>query len=131
MNIRFFVAMRLRGEGWKTPWHMLSAAQRRPWLEMADTALAAIAEYNRETAMLAKIEKRLVDDWKECWRWASMRFNALASILVGAALYNLDTLAAVLAMAPPEVRVFIPIPVMVALFVTVAALRLWKQNRAK
>lgn len=72
---------------------------------------------------------RLVEGWRSSWRWASMQFNALASILVGAALYNLDIIASVIAMAPPEVRSILPVPIAIGLFVTVAALRLWKQNR--
>ena len=74
-------------------------------------------------------KSRLVDDWRSSWRWASMQFNALAAVLIGVGLNNLDVIASVLSLAPPEVRAFVPIPIAVGVFVIVAALRLWKQNK--
>lgn len=74
-------------------------------------------------------QSRIVEDWRDAWKWLSVQFAALASVLTGAALSNLDILAAVLSMAPPEVRGFVPIGVSVGLFAVVLLLRLWKQNR--
>lgn len=75
-------------------------------------------------------DQKLVADW----RWIlvksySMRLAAIASVAVGYAVNHLDTIGAVIALAPPEVRAFVPIPVMVGMFLIIAAARLWKQRK--
>lgn len=67
------------------------------------------------------------------WRWIlvksySMRLAAIASVAAGYAVNHLDTIGAVIALAPPEVRAFVPIPVMIGVFLIIAATRLWKQR---
>lgn len=95
----------------------LAINRARTWLVLA------------ERSMEPEKRSRLVEDWRESWRWASMRFNAIAAVVVGLALNNIDVLVSVLSMAPPVARPFVAVGVGVALFVIVAGLRLWKQNR--
>jgi hypothetical protein len=33
--------------------------------------------------MLDPIRKRLVDDWRQAWRWSTVRFHALMLLLAG------------------------------------------------
>ena len=117
MSARLDLARAIRGRDWDD----LTQAQKSRYLRMADRALLAMKPPAKKG--------KLVDDWRSSWKWASMQFNALAAVLVGLALNNLDVIASVLAMAPPELRAFIPIPVAAGVFVTVAGLRLWKQNK--
>lgn len=48
---------------------------------------------------LARIRSRLVDDWRDCWRWASMRFgmgNIAFNVLAAALLKGITVSVAFL-----------------------------------
>lgn len=126
MEQAFFLARRLRGEGWKIPWEMLTANQRRPWIEMARTFLTAQAEYKREHSMTSKIQRKLVDDWRSAWRWWSMQLHVIGTSLV--ALFLL------LPSMPREIQALIPVKwqaVAVAVWFALGVIaRLWKQKGA-
>lgn len=118
---RYLVARALRGN--PQAWERYGPARQEPWLRWADRALDALDIPGGNMP-----KQKLVEDWRNSWRWWSMRLNAFAAVGIGLALNNLDAIASVLAMAPPEIRSFIPIPVSVLIFATVAGVRLYKQN---
>lgn len=70
---------------------------------------------------------RLVDDWRSSWRWWSMRLNALASLMIAYVLASPEVLLTTLNQLPPEIRAYVPPFAGIALFLFVAAVRLWKQ----
>ena len=73
---------------------------------------------------------RLVDNWRfVLLRSWSTRFVAAVTAVGALALGNLDVLAAVLSMAPPEVRAFVPLPVMFLVFGAYLLARIWKQKK--
>lgn len=110
MNRRIRLARALRGE-----WDSLSPSQQAPWLRMADRVL--------ESKNMEEKPKRLIDDWrcvlKKSW---SVKLALLAPIV-------LEAVFSVLTMLPPEVRVFISIPVFVVLAGAAIVARIWNQTR--
>lgn len=72
--------------------------------------------------MLDKLEKKLVDDWRAVLkRAASIKLAIVAPIL-------LEALWTVLSAAPPEMRMFISLPVFVLMAVGAIVARLWRQG---
>lgn len=109
--------------GEKTAWDDLDPRRQQPWLEMADSVLAARNDEMEKPS-------RLVEDW----RWvllksASVKFSALVASAFGFALYNFDLVFLTLSQAPPEVRGFVPLGVFILLTAVSIGLRIWKQDR--
>lgn len=78
-------------------------------------------------------QTRIVEDWKRVLlRSWSVRFVAFVTAVGSYTLNHLDVLASalasVLSMLPPELRVFVPLPVMFAIFGAYLLLRFWKQK---
>jgi hypothetical protein len=72
--------------------------------------------------MLEKLDKWLVDDW----RWVVRKSASVKLAIVAPIL--LEGLWVVLSSAPPEMRVFIPLPLFVLMAVGAIVARLWKQG---
>lgn len=75
-------------------------------------------------------ERRLVPEWRESWKWASVQFAAAFSTLIGALIANPDALLSFLPILPSGPwRVLLIVLFMLASFVLPTLLRLWKQER--
>lgn len=74
------------------------------------------------------MKHKLVEDWRSCWRWWSMRLNALAAVLIGYFLASPEVLLVTLNQLPPELRAYVPPAAGLVIFVLVALVRLWKQE---
>lgn len=112
MNNRIRLARAIRKE-----WHELSPSQKAPWLRMADRVLEA------KGLNMEEKPKRLVEDWRDVLRrsW-SIRLAVLAPVV-------LEAVFSVLVSLPPEVRVFISIPVFVVLAGAAIVARIWNQSK--
>jgi len=74
---------------------------------------------------LNPFDHKLVPDWRECWRWASVQLAALLTLAVTGLLATSPlTLLQILAFVPAPVRALIG----VTAFLLWLAARLWKQR---
>lgn len=51
---------------------------------------------------------KLIEDWRQGWRWWSVRTSAIGAILSGLALALPDSLLAVWHLLPPGIAVMLP-----------------------
>jgi hypothetical protein len=120
MKNRMDVARALRATwGEKTGWDTLSPKRQQPWLEMADAAIEAMEE-----------KGKVVNDWR--WvlkRSHSVKFGVTVSALLSLLVGNFDIVFSVLSQAPPELRMFIPLPLFAVLAATALWLRVKRQDR--
>lgn len=106
------VAKALRGD-WQPDWDDLPQDQQRRWLARAERVIHAMEQPK---------EGKLVEDWRQSWRWASVQLAILAPLA-------LEGIWWVLSSAPPELRAYIRLPVFV-LFAALAVLaRIWNQQK--
>jgi hypothetical protein len=87
--------------GEKTAWDELDPRRQQPWLEMADSVLAA-----KESEM--EKPSRLVDDWRNVWRWWSVRFNALGLAILAWVSIDPVSVLYVWSLLPDDVRAILP-----------------------
>lgn len=57
---------------------------------------------------MRKIANFLVDNWKQAWRWWSLRFNALGLVILSWVSFDPVSVLAVWNLMPPHVRAFLP-----------------------
>lgn len=75
-----------------------------------------------------KLTDRLVADWRNAWRWWSVRCAVAFGALVWIVLASPDILLGVLNALPPEMRSVFPPAFSISLTALITALRLWKQR---
>lgn len=78
---------------------------------------------------LARIEARLVPEWRSWWRAWSMRLAALAALIVTYLAAAPDALSAALNALPADVRATLPAWIGPALFVVLFFARYWNQQK--
>lgn len=71
---------------------------------------------------------KLVENWRNSWRWWSMRLNAMAAVMITYVLAAPDVLLGVLNSLPADLRAVFPPMVGIVLFALVAAVRLYNQG---
>lgn len=71
---------------------------------------------------------KLVENWRQSWRWWSMRLNAAAALLITYVLAAPDVLLSVLNSLPADTRAVFPPAAGIVIFLLVAGVRLYKQN---
>lgn len=81
--------------------------------------------------MLEKLEAKLVNNWRNAWKWWSMRLNLIASVAVAYLLSSPELILTTLNQLPPEMRAFFPPAIGFVLFAVVAGVRIWKQKNPK
>ena len=114
------VAKALRGENRTLSWDEISALRRRTWLDYADIVLEAADE----VPVIEETNSRLIPDWRDVLKRAhSIKLAALAPIVI-------PIVWEVLSAAPPELRVFISIPIWAVMAAGAVVARLWKQPKA-
>jgi hypothetical protein len=82
-------------------------------------------------SLLAKIRSHLVDDVRDCWKWASVHW---AIIVGGVTTYfaepsNWSTVASTFYSIPPEYRMFVPPAFGFLVAVVPVLLRVWNQGK--
>ena len=80
--------------------------------------------------MIEWIDKHLVENWREAWRWASVRGAGAFAAVVGALAANPDLLLSVIAFMPTEAtqRAFMAVGVALVAFFGPTILRVWRQG---
>lgn len=82
--------------------------------------------------MLEKLDARLVDDWRSCYKWLSMQLAGLMGIVVWLlAEYPavLISTAQMWMQLPAEVRTMLGPVAGIALLLVIALARLWQQKK--
>ena len=77
------------------------------------------------------LKGKLVADWRSSWKWLSVQFAALASLVIGWLLAYPETILQTLNMLPSELRPWCPPALSFGLFAVVVLARLWKQGHPK
>lgn len=113
--LRTEVAKALRGH-WRGPWDELSGECQARWLARADYVVVAIEKRRMEK------KSKLVADWRDSWRWASVQLAILAPIALEGIWYVLSSM-------PPELRAYIRLPVFVLFAVLAVLARVWNQRK--
>ena len=82
--------------------------------------------------MIEAIEKRLVPEWREAWKWSSVQFAGLISMAVTAFAANPQLLLSIVNFMPadPTQRAVAAVGVGAVAFFGPTVLRLWRQGNA-